>query len=364
MSGTSADGIDAALCRIRGRGSDLRLDLIGHLAAPFDDVLRDRIHRVGSVRDLCELNFLLGDSFAAAALALLRDLDVAAQDVHAIGSHGQTVLHLPATLTAVPSTLQVGEAAVIAERTGIVTLSDFRVRDMAAGGNGAPLVPFADFHLFRAPGRVRALQNIGGIANVSIIGASLADTLAFDVGPGNMILDHLARRATGGAERCDRDGHLSARGTPIPALLEELAAHPFLAAPLPRSAGRELFGEGFSEGLWQRFSSQPYDLIATAAQFTVRAIRSAFEAFVFPRFTVDELVVSGGGSRNRTLMEGLSRVMAPLRVLPLDALGFPERAKEAAAFALLAHACLNGEPQNLPAATGARHPVVMGKISL
>lgn len=363
ISGTSVDAAEAALCRIDGTGGAVRLQLLAHVTVPFEPELAARVLSADSARELCELDALLGERFAEAALAVLRKAGVPPEDVDVIGSHGQTIAHLPRSLSRQPSTLQIGEAAVIAERTGIPVVSDFRPRDMAAGGEGAPLVPYLDWAVFRKPGVRRALQNIGGIANLSVVSDRLEDTLAFDTGPGNMVIDALARRITSGALRCDLDGQLSRKGRPIPELLEELLAHPFLAAAPPKSAGRESFGEPFTEGLWSRHRDRPYDLIATALAFTVEATARAYERWVLPRGPLEGIYVSGGGSRNPSLMHALGQRLPGARLALLDELGFPETAKEAACFALLASEHLSGAPQNVPGATGARRSVVLGKLT-
>jgi anhydro-N-acetylmuramic acid kinase len=363
ISGTSADGAEAALCRIRGTGSSTRLALIAHLRTPFEPELSSRIRRADSAREISELNFLLGERFAQAALKVIAAAGLSPQEVDLIGSHGQTIAHLPKPLAAQPSTLQIGEASVIAERTGIPTVSDFRTRDVAAGGQGAPLVPYADWVLFRKRGVHRALQNIGGIANVSVVGDRLKDVLAFDTGPGNMLLDELARRVSSGALSCDLDGRLSRRGAIIPELLRRLLRHAFLAQSPPRSTGRESFGDSLAEDLWKRYRRRPFDLMATALAFTVEATARAYEKYVLPRFELEGIYVSGGGSRNPGVMSGLrARLSQRTPLYPLSKLGFPEQAKEAVCFALLASECLSGTPQNVPSATGARGPVILGKI--
>jgi anhydro-N-acetylmuramic acid kinase len=364
ISGTSVDAVEAVLCRVEGTGAQVRLTLLAHLSRPFPPEFIQRVLAANDTRTLCELNFELGERFAEAAQAIITHAGLRPGDVDVIGSHGQTVAHLPLSLSVTPSTLQLGEASVIAERTGIPVVSDFRTRDMAAGGQGAPLIPYFDWAVFRKPGVIRAFQNIGGIANVSVVGEQLDDILAFDTGPGNMVLDGLARRMTDGRLQCDLDGQLSRRGTVIPSLLEELLTHPFFALPPPRSAGREGFGEALVDWLWEQYRSQPDDLIATALAFTVEATARAYETYVLPRFGALEAVyVSGGGSRNPTLMKQLSARLAPLPIRMLDTLGFPEGAKEAACFALLAAEHLVGTPTNVPSATGARRRVVLGKLT-
>ncbi|MDY7225170.1 anhydro-N-acetylmuramic acid kinase [Hyalangium sp. s54d21] len=358
------DAVEAVLCQIEETGAQAQLKLVAHLSRPFPPDFIQRVLSVSDPRTLCELNFELGERFAEAALAVIAHAGLRPGDVDIIGSHGQTVAHLPSSLSATPSTLQIGEASVIAERTGIPVVSDFRTRDMAAGGQGAPLVPYFDWVVFRKPGAVRAFQNIGGIANVSVVGDRLDDILAFDTGPGNMVLDGLARRITQGQLQCDLDGQLSRQGTVIPSILAELLTHPFFALPPPRSAGREGFGEALVTWLWEQPRNKPEDLITTALAFTVEATARAYEAYVLPRYgSLEAVYVSGGGSRNPTLMERFSARLAPLPVRTLDALGFPEGAKEAACFALLAAEHLVGTPTNVPSATGARRRVVLGKLT-
>lgn len=363
MSGTSVDGVDAALCRIRGSGEAARLSLLAYSHTPFESKLSDRIRSAGSAQEISELNFALGERFGRAALRVIAASRLRAERIDAIGSHGQTIAHLPPPAAAQPSTLQIGEASVIAELTGIPTISDFRTRDIAAGGQGAPLTPYGDWALFRAKGKWRALQNIGGIANVSVVGDRLEDTIAFDTGPGNLLLDGLARRISGGKLRCDLDGALSRRGTPIGRLLSRLLQHPFLRVHPPRTTGWEDFGEHLADSLWRRYRLRPFDLIATALVFTVESTARAYERWILPRVELEGIYVSGGGSRNPRLMSALKRRLAPIPVRTLSALGFPAQAREAACFALLASECLSGTPQNVPSATGARRPVVLGKIS-
>jgi anhydro-N-acetylmuramic acid kinase len=364
ISGTSVDAVEAVLCKIEGTGAQVQLKLLAHLSRPFPPEFVQRVLGPHDARSLCELNFELGERFAEAAQAVIARSGLRPGDVDVIGSHGQTMAHLPSSLSTTPSTLQLGESSVIAERTGIPVVSDFRTRDMAAGGQGAPLVPYFDWAVFRQPGAVRAFQNIGGIANVSVVADRIDDVLAFDTGPGNMILDGLARRMTGGRLQCDLDGQLSRKGTVLPPLLAELLLHPFFSLPPPRSAGREGFGEALVSFLWDQHPDQPENLMATALAFTVEATARAYEAYVLPRFkSLEAVYVSGGGSRNPALMERFSARLAPLPVRTLDTLGFPEGAKEAACFALLAAEHLVGSPANVPSATGARRQVVLGKLT-
>ncbi len=373
MSGTSLDGIDAALVDISGHGTNARARLRRFATTPFPPGVREAVEqlldpdRPTSAAELSTVNFRLGTAFGEAAAAVAGD-----DRVDLVGSHGQTVWHQPPwmkTRVDLPaSTLQLGEPAVIAARTGAVTVADFRVADVALAGEGAPLVPYADWVLFRKPGVVRALQNVGGIANVTVVGERLGDVFAFDNAPGNMIMDALAERATDGAERFDRDGAISARGQVLPDVLADLLADDYLGRPPPKSTGRERYGRVFVERLVNRFPRRrPVDLLTTAVAFTAEAIAHSFRTFVLPRVAVDEVLVSGGGAHNRTLMARLTELLAPLPVRAFDEHGHegvPPDAKEAVAFALLAVEAIHANPANVPAATGARGPAVLGKICL
>jgi anhydro-N-acetylmuramic acid kinase len=351
-SGTSADGVDAAVVRVHGAGAATRVEVEAYVHVPWDAELRARLVAPRGAAELAVLDFEVGAAFAAAARAAL---DAAGQP-HAdlVGSHGQTVAHLPD----VRATLQIGQPAVIAERLGAPVISDFRARDVAAGGEGAPLVPLADHLLFHRPGRTRALQNIGGIANVTVVGADLDGLIAFDTGPGNMPLDEVARRLLG--VPCDRDGVLAAGGTVDTGVVAELLGHPFFAQPPPRSTGRERFGAGFVEPLYARFADRPADLLATLTRFVAESIHAAYARHVPPR--CDEVLVSGGGVHNATLMRHLGELFAPTPVRSTAAEGVDPDAKEAIAFAILANETLHAQPGNVPSATGARGPRVLGRI--
>ena len=363
LSGTSADGTDAALCEIAGHGENTGLVARAFVTTPFSRALRERIFRVAQVdaAELTDLDVMLGDAFADAAFAVAAAAGVAIEDVDLIGSHGQTAVHHPRSAGGVGATLQIGEAAVIAERTGRPVISDFRVRDVAAGGEGAPLVPLVDHLLFRKPGRRRALQNIGGIANVTLVSDRLEDLVAFDNGPGNMPLDTVARSASAGSEAFDRDGARAARGAVDPGLLTELHRHPYLSQPLPKSTGRETFGRSFVYPLLTRFEGHLDDLLATLTRFTAEAIARSYREML-PAMP-DEVFVSGGGALNPTMMRHLAELLAPIPVTTSATLGVDPEAKEAIAFAVLANQTLFGEPGNIPAVTGAAGPRVLGKLS-
>ncbi len=373
MSGTSADGIDAVVARISGAGRRLRARVLAHTHQGFPPVLRRRILEAclhGTVAEVCELNFLLGEHFARAALGAIRRARLKPADIAAIGSHGQTVHHLPNART--PSTLQIGEPAVIAERTGITTVADFRVRDMAAGGQGAPLVPYADWALFTNDTRPRIVQNLGGIGNLTFLPprAELEDVLAFDTGPGNMVMDGLMAALSRGRQTFDRDGRWAARGRVCDKLLAAMMAHPFLRRRPPKTTGREEFGEAFIKRVFRlarRLRLRPEDMVATATAFTAASIAEAYRRFVFPKLKAAELdrlqiILGGGGAQNPTLRSMLARQIGVGELCTHEDFGIANSAKEALAFAILAHETLRGRPGNVPAATGARRAAVLGKI--
>lgn len=374
MSGTSADGIDVAVVEINGRPTpttpfDWRL--CGYSTVPFEPALqREILHCVtpqATVDRICSLNFALGEAFAQAAITGATAAGLRIDQIDAIGSHGQTVWHIPGQ-----ATLQIGSGAVIAERTGITTISNFRARDIAAGGQGAPLVAYVDVMLLTHPTRTRAAQNIGGIGNVTFLPAANAapntPAFAFDTGPGNMLIDDVARRITNGQWQCDMDGQLAASGRVDGTLFEELMDHPFLAQTPPKTTGREVFGAHFGAEIWQSASArqvQGQDIAATVTLLTAASIARAYAEFL-PRLP-DEVIVSGGGARNPTLMrmlgEQLRQYQPHVQVLTSDELGINSDAKEAIAFAMLAYETLHHRPSNLPAATGARQAVILGDIS-
>jgi anhydro-N-acetylmuramic acid kinase len=362
LSGTSADGTDAALCEIEGAGEGTRLLSTTFVTTPFARELRERIFSLAraDATELCDVDVLLGEAFAEAALEVCVAAGISIDDVDLIGSHGQTAVHHPRSGGHIGATLQIGEAAVIAERTGRPVVSDFRVRDVAAGGEGAPLVPLVDHLLFRRPGSRRALQNIGGIANVTLVGEQLAELVAFDNAPGNMPLDAVARAASDGAEAYDAGGARAARGQIDAALLAELHAHPYLSQPLPKTTGRETFGKDFIYPLLARYGGRLDDLLATMTRFVAEAIaRSYRESLPAPP---DEVYVSGGGALNPTLMRHLEELLAPVPVATSASLGVDPEAKEAIAFAVLANETVFGHAGNIPSVTGAVGPRVLGKI--
>jgi anhydro-N-acetylmuramic acid kinase len=372
ISGTSADGITAALVRIADRSAgrpDVRL--LASVTRPYPEEVRARLLTLftepQTTQRIASVHYLLGDLFAEAALEVARSAGCAMNAVDLIASHGQTVAHLglpdPADRWSRAATLQLGEAAVIAERTGRPVIADFRAADIAAGGQAAPLVPYADLVLLGGP-RGRIALNLGGISNITVLpaGATREEVYAFDCGPGNMVIDGLVRHFSREKELFDRDGRRAARGRVHPDVLSSLLAHPFISAAPPKSAGHEQFGRPFLTALLTQWRAlPPDDLVATATAFTAAAIARNITQFVVPHHAIEDLVASGGGVRNATLMDRLRAAVAPIRVRLLDEFGVPSDAKEALAFALLGHATLMGIPGNLPRVTGARHPVLLGK---
>ncbi|MBL9044932.1 MAG: anhydro-N-acetylmuramic acid kinase [Myxococcales bacterium] len=367
MSGTSGDGLDCALVDLSGHGLSVEIHGVRSLTFPYDPLEKAFIQSLFQpgldARALCQASFRLGERFAQGVLDFCAELAIDPRELDLIGSHGQTVWHQPPSACRegeVPSTLQIGEPAVIAARTGAVTVGDFRVADVALGGEGAPLVPYCDYLLFRRPGRRRALQNIGGIANVSVLAESADEVVAFDNGPGNMLIDALAPVVSRGLLDIDRDGELSARGQVLPEVLSALLDDEYLRRKPPKSTGRERYGLRFAEALLRRYAHhEPVDLLATVVAFTAHAISDSLR-----EFQLDELIVSGGGAYNRTLIARLERLIAPVVLSRVDSQGIDVDNKEAVAFAVLAVQALHGEPANLPKVTGARRRAVLGKICL
>ena len=369
MSGMSVDGLDLALVRIRDGADRPAVELLAAGTVPYDAALVAAIRTAadGTTRDVCALSFALAERWAADVWAFLEEHGVDAEDVDVLGSHGQTVDHVSAGGPgAQGSTLQVGDGDVLAERTGILTVSDLRCRDIAAGGEGAPLVPLADWLLFGRDGETVAAQNLGSIGNVTVVTPRLEDVSAFDTGPANALVDGLARLAAGMA--LDLDGSLSARGqVHAPALkgLHQLSAR-FLEREPPKSAGFDDFGPPLARRIHESFpDARPEDLIRTAVEFTASTLADAYERWVVPAHpALRRVIVTGGGAANPTMMAAISERLEPLGLVvevPEDAW---TSAKEAIAFALLADRTVRGLPGNVPGATGASRAVVLGKISL
>ncbi|MEP6958133.1 MAG: anhydro-N-acetylmuramic acid kinase [Nitrospirota bacterium] len=372
MSGTSGDGVDAALVDITGRGRSLKAKTLAAYTLAYPRSLQQRILSAsvsGTVADVCHLNALLGEWFANAALHVIRQGNLQPSDVALIGSHGQTMHHLPHGIHApgvgsIRSTLQIAEPAIIAERTGVTTVANFRPRDIAAGGQGAPLTPAAHALLLKHVRRARLVVNLGGISNVTYVpkGGDLSGVQAFDTGPANMVLDSLMVRLTDGRLLMDRDGKLAMKGQVDSRLLGKLLAHPFLSKRPPKSTGREAFGPDLIEELvaiQQQRNLSIEDLLATCSMWTAKAIGTARR---WISGEIDEVVVGGGGIRNRAIMSHLATVFTPLPVTTFEALGWDSKVFEAVAFALLAYQTVTGQWGNIPSVTGATHPVILGTI--
>jgi anhydro-N-acetylmuramic acid kinase len=370
MSGTSADGVDSALVEIEGYGLDTRIQLIKFRTYPFPENVKDRIFRIFSpskcaVEDICELNFILGDIFADSVLRIIEEACLKPSDIDLIGSHGQTICHLPRSST--PSTLQIGEPSVIRGKTGIVTVADFRVADVAVGGQGAPLVPYIDFLLLRDKYKSRVIQNIGGIGNATVLPADgkLESIIAFDTGPGNMIIDEAVRIITNGQKDYDLNGEIASKGVPNSDMLEELLSHPFIKRTPPKTTGREEFGSHWTRQLVgdaRSLGISDIDIVATVTAFTAKSIYENYRRFILPKYDISEVLVCGGGVHNQTLMRFLKEMLNPIKIGIVDDYGLSSDAKEAIAFAILANETIHGNAGNIPQATGAKKSVILGKI--
>jgi len=380
MSGTSADGIDVAIVRIRGRRTSLHLDLIAHEHFDYSRAVRQAVltamnSETASVAELARLNFLLGERYADAVNATAKTHKIPKLDL--IGCHGQTLYHQEARTPflgrRVGATWQTGEAAMIAARTHVPVVSDFRPADMAAGGTGAPLVPLLDIAFFGHRRKLRVLQNIGGIANLTLIPAGsyigkMEQVIAFDTGPGNMVMDACAQRLFDRAY--DRNGEIAAKGEIIDSALDRALQHPFFRRKPPKSCGREQFGREFVAHFLRWCGARAYkpDILATATSLTALSIGRALKQTIAgtgPYRSGGEYVISGGGTQNSTLMSMIADQIKPfnLALMTSDDLGMPSQAKEAVAFALLAYQTWHRQPGNVPGATGAKRAVVLGKIS-
>ncbi len=376
MSGTSVDGVDACLVRLELLAGELKYEILATHSGDMPDGLRTRLLSIMAdptvhLEVLCALNVAVGELFAKTANGLIQKHGINPASIDAIGSHGQTLYHWPPTMPGdLGGTMQIGEPTIIAEQTGIYTIADFRPGDMAAGGQGAPLVCFADQLLFQSDTIGRAIQNIGGIANVTVLPPRAAHSAngnsirAFDTGPGNMLMDEAMRHFY--QQSYDANGDIAASGTVQSALLSALNAHPYLQLAPPKTTGREQFGKPFFNQLLKDFQDiAPADWLATLCQFTADSIVSAYETFVFPNTPVSELVLGGGGARNANLIsrlrDGFLTRGRDIQILTHADFNIPDQYKEALAFAILAWASLLHRPNNLPECTGATHPVILGK---
>jgi len=377
MSGTSADGIDVAVTRIYGAPPNLRAKLEHATSFPFPVAIRKAILRVAeggatTSGEISELNFALGSLFADAVIEACRKFRVPLSSVALIGSHGQTIFHQGCSSrvrgTRHPaSTLQISEPAIIAARTGITTIGDFRPADMSVGGQGAPLVPFVDYLIYRDAKIGRVALNIGGIANVTVIpaGAKPKNVFAFDTGPGNMIIDALMQHYSGGKARFDFNAEFAITGSVWTELLDLLLKDHYFRLRPPKSAGREQFGETYTKKLiaWgEKHGARPADMVRTATSFTALTIIDAWHRFIAPSAKIKQLIVAGGGAHNPLIMAQLAAALRGVDVTTSAALGVPEDGKEAFAFAILAYETFHGRPANLPSATGAKRRAILGKV--
>ncbi len=372
MSGTSADGVDVAICEITGAPGDLALSLLHGETREYDRSMRQRIldccdPEKSGVEAIAALNVDLAQVFAESTLATLHNAGISARDIDLVGSHGQTLWHNVMPSGRVSASLQIGEAAVIAERLGITTISNFRARDIAAGGQGAPLTSYVDWLLLRHPRHWRAIQNIGGMGNVTFLPPLADDTalpVAFDTGPGNALLDIAAHTLTDGAWKFDRDGALARQGRVDEEWLDDLLSHPYYARDYPKTTGRETFGTAAARNLIVEARERGLadgEIIATLTALTASNIADAYQRFA--PAPIQEVILGGGGRRNPVIVGMLRDLLAPAHVLTHEDIGMDSDFKEALVFAALAHESWHGREAALPALTGARHPTVLGNIT-
>lgn len=370
MSGTSLDGVDAALCQVEGSGRNTKIELLSFETTPIPEDVKAEIRLVmgntfPQIDVLTSLNFKLGKVFAQAVNRLLTKNHMTGKDLAFVASHGQTLYHIPKpTGTLVRSTLQMGESAVIAYEVGAPVISNFRVMDVAAGGEGAPLVPLSEIILYGEAGKNIALQNLGGIGNVTLLPGTLneAEVFAFDTGPGNMVIDEAMRILYG--KSYDENGQVALSGKIAEPLLSELLQHPYLDLPLPKSTGREDFGEAFTRDLLARYAHvAPEDFIATVTQFTASTMADAYHRYILPQYPLDRVVLGGGGAHNEAILSGLRQLLPQVEVLTQEDLGLSSDAKEAIAFVILGNETWHGSFGNVPGATGASERVILGQIT-
>ena len=380
MSGTSVDGIDAALVEIGGTDEAPEVRLVAFEDRPWPEKVREQIFplfrpETATVDKIGYMNFLMGEIYAQSVASVVEKAGLTLADIDLIGSHGQTIWHAPEVCDKdgfpVIFTVQIGEGSVIAARTGVPTVSDFRVADMAVGGQGAPLVPFSEYLLYRRPGETILLQNIGGIGNMTVLPGDEGPeaVYAFDTGPGNMIIDAVVSALTGGEKTYDAGGAMASEGKVDQKLLAMLQQDPYYSMPLPKTTGRELFGVQYVEKIldYQReHGLSDADLLATVTDLTAWSIVDGYARYVLPKRQATELVVGGGGSYNATLLGFLRERFAPygVKVRTQEDLGWSSDAKEAVAFAIMADCCVREKPNVLPSVTGAKAAAIMGKISL
>ncbi len=364
MSGTSADSVDTCLLRIY---EDLSFKIMGSYSLKYPQALKEEILRLannkGDIKDVCFMNFVLGEFFAKAADKLMQKTKITNKDVDFISSHGQTIYHIPEYMEIcgikTKSTFQTGDISVISQRTGIMTIGDFRPKDIAAGGQGAPLVSFADKILFGTD-KNRLIQNIGGISNVTVLSKD-CEMYAFDNGAGNMLIDYFTKKLFN--KEYDRNGELALKGRPDEKWLNELLKEPYYKTAPPKSTGRELFNDNYAEKIYKTAPKNKYDVISTLAALTARTITDSYKDFILNKTKTDEVVLGGGGAYNRAIIKYMKEYMPQIKIKTHEDYNIPNKLKEAVAFAYLGYFAINKKPNNVPSCTGAEMPVIMGKIS-
>ncbi len=364
MSGTSLDSIDACLIKIY---DDLSFKIMESYSLEYPQKIREKLFRLANndadVADVCFMNFVVGDLFAKCANELLKKAGIKSSSVDFISSHGQTVFHMPDKKEIegikTGSTLQIGDISVISQKTGIMTVGDFRTKDMAADGQGAPLVPFADNILF-GKDKNRLIQNIGGISNVTVISKD-CEIFAFDNGPGNMLIDYFTQKLFSCS--FDKNGDFASKGNIDEKWLQELLNEPYYDLIPPKTTGRELFNEKYAEKIYNSAPKNKYDVISTITALTAKVITDSYKKFIMSKTSVDEVVLGGGGAYNKSLISYMKRYMPQLIIKTHEDYGIPNKLKEAVAFAYLGYYTIKRQPNNVPSCTGAEMPVVMGKIS-
>lgn len=378
MSGTSLDGIDAVLVEIEGIDKSLKVKVVESYFQPYESDLRTALldlcdPKTAALDTICSMNMYLGKLSGKTVNHLLKKSGISKEEVTFISSHGQTIYHIPEIIAnhpwEVPSTLQIGDISAIAEETHITTVGDFRPADMAANGQGAPLVSFVDYILFHSENKHRAVQNIGGIGNVTYISSDLekGQTLSFDTGPGNMVIDAIVQQITDGKQKYDKDGKLSDKGQVHEDLLADLMNHPYFKIKPPKTTGREMFGLAFAKELMKKAKEQKIndeDLVATVTAWTAKSIADSYQSYLIKQgHKVDEVIIGGGGSYNPTLLAFLEAYLPDQKIVTHEHYGISSDSKEAIAFAVLGYYTILGQFNQLPSATGADHPVIMGKVA-
>lgn len=364
MSGTSLDSIDACLLNIY---DDLTFEIIDSYSLNYPKEVREKLFNLannnGDVKDVCYMNFVVGELFAKTANSLINKAKIKKEDINFISSHGQTIFHIPSNIDlggiTTKSTLQIGDISVIAHKTGILTVGDFRTKDMAANGQGAPLVPFADKILFGTD-KNRLIQNIGGISNVTVLSKE-CDIFAFDNGVGNMLIDYFMQKLYN--QPYDKNGEIASTGKIDNNWLNQLLKEPYYSKLPPKTTGRELFNNNYAEEIYKTAPNKKEDIISTITALTAKTITDSYKKFILPKTSIDEVVLGGGGAYNKTLIKYMKEYMPELTIKTHEDFGIPNKLKEAIAFAYLGYFTLNKEPNNVPSCTGADMPVVMGKIA-